>query len=432
MGAFDRFEVPGATRHDWILDGVLTGVFALSALPYLGYMSGGVAEALAWVLANLLMVAPLVLRRHYPLLMLAGATLAGLVQVLVSPYPMLSIAVVPVIAYSVARWVSGRISRSVVYVGLFGAILGPTRWLFVTESMASSDVPGRLVAWVLAALVCIGLVVTPYAIGRRVRETALAREANVAAAAERYQMLITEREQRARMAEAQTRATIARELHDIVAHSLSVMIVQAEGGRALAAKKPEAALQALDTIADTGREALAEARRIVSVLRDGPEAQGPAEYAPTPGLDDIPDLVRRTSDRAELVVLGDPPRVSQTLGLTAYRIVQEALTNFLKHAGPAAHARVTLRYSPSLVNLEVVDDGRGTAVHNDGQGNGLRGMHERVGAMGGRLVAQPHPGGGFLVQAMLPVHLPGQSPVQPAPSAPPHVATMPPERWPAA
>jgi DNA-binding NarL/FixJ family response regulator len=125
---------------------------------------------------------------------------------------------------------------------------------------------------------------------------------------------------------------IARELHDIVAHSLSVMIVQAEGGRAAATRKPEVAAEALDTIAETGREALHEMRRIVGVLRAGPNEE-PASYAPAPTLEEIPDMVARTSDRITLVVQGNPQPVSQALALTAYRVTQEALTNFLKHAG---------------------------------------------------------------------------------------------------
>jgi signal transduction histidine kinase len=222
----------------------------------------------------------------------------------------------------------------------------------------------------------------------------------VANAEERYRSLITEREQQARLAESRARTQIARELHDIVAHSLSVMIVQAEGGRALAAKKPEAATQALTTIADTGREALVEMRRILGVLRDDP---GDADFTPAPRLEDIPDLVHRASDRFQLTVNGQPPRVSAALELTVYRVVQEALTNVLKHAGADARASVTLTYAPREIIVDVLDNGSPTGEQTTEPGHGLRGMTERVTSMGGRMVARPRPSGGFQVTVVLPL-----------------------------
>jgi signal transduction histidine kinase len=326
-------------------------------------------------------------------------SLAALLQLIASPLPLPSLVAIPIVAYSVARWIPGRAARIVVVIGSVGAILGPWRW--VVPDLAHLNL--RQIVWfALAWFVCMGLVVTPYAIGRRAQEESTAHEHLVANAEERYRSMATEREQQARLAESRARTQIARELHDIVAHSLSVMIVQAEGGRALAAKKPEAATQALTTIADTGREALVEMRRILGVLREEPN-RGDTDFAPAPRLADIPDLVQRTGDRFTLTVNGQPPKIPAALELTVYRVVQEALTNVLKHAGPQARATVTLTYSPREIIIDVLDNGSPSGDQPSQHGHGLRGMHERVTSMGGRMVARPRPSGGFQVTVVLPL-----------------------------
>ncbi|MFZ1282730.1 MAG: sensor histidine kinase [Propionicimonas sp.] len=387
---------PGASRHDWAFDGALaTSLALLTVPPYWGS-----AQSTWAMVSSLLLVAPLVLRRHSPLLMLALVSLGALLQLVVSELPLPSLVAIPVVSYSMARWVAGPAARAVVVIGSAGAVLGPLRWVIDDLSHVSL----RQGVWfVLAWFVCMGLVVTPYAIGRRVREETDAHEHLVATAEERYRALITEREQLARLAESRARTQIARELHDIVAHSLSVMIVQAEGGRALAAKKPEAATQALTTIADTGREALMEMRRILGVLRAEPGQADQADFTPAPRLTDIPELVGRTSDRFRLTVNGQPPRVSPALELTVYRVVQEALTNVLKHAGADARASVTLTYSTREIIVDVLDNGTGLPGATSDPGHGLRGMNERVTSMGGRLVARPRPSGGFQVTVVLPL-----------------------------
>jgi signal transduction histidine kinase len=393
---------PGATRHDWVLDGMLAlAMLMVTVLPYAPYSAWNSIPRPLLLATLTLMVLPLVLRRHSPLLMLAGCTLAGIVQVVVVNTFTATLVVLPIVAYSVARWVPGPLARSVVVIGGLGSMIGPLRWATAAEGFGISA--RVIVLFVLAGFVCLGLIVTPYAIGRRVRESTVAHADRIAAAEERYQLLLAEREQQARLAESRARATIARELHDIVAHSLSVMIVQAEGGRALATKRPDAAVAALDTIADTGREALSEMRRIVGVLRSEPERRG-ADWEPAPSLADIPELVHRASDRATFVVHGEPPRVSPALELTIYRVVQEALTNFLKHAGPTATAVVTIAYGVSDIMVEIVDNGPGPDQVTTVPGHGLRGMAERVTSMDGRLEAHPLALGGFVVRAVLPVH----------------------------
>ena len=390
----DLLFPPGATRHDWAIDAAMATGLALLTIPT-SLTTGSVSTSA--LISSFLLVLPLVLRRHSPLITMALVSLGAFLQFLVSPLPLPSLVAIPIVAYSVARWVPGHTARSVVAIGAIGAVLGPWRWVNPDFGHLSL----RELVWLsLAWFVCMGLVVTPYAIGRRAREESTAHARLVASAEERYRALITEREQQARLAESRARTQIARELHDIVAHSLSVMIVQAEGGRALATKKPEAATQALTTIADTGREALVEMRRILGVLRDEP---GEADFTPAPRLEDIPELVHRASDRFRLTVNGQPPRVSAALELTVYRVVQEALTNVLKHAGPNARASVTLTYAPREIIVDVLDNGSPTGDQPTEPGHGLRGMTERVTSMGGRMVARPRPSGGFQVTVVLPL-----------------------------
>lgn len=396
MSANETMFPEGATRRDWVADGILAATLgAIAIIPYRPHTDAEISYAVV-VALSLAMVLPLVLRRHAPLMMLAFSTAAGLLQLLLLAEPTPSLIAVPIVAYSVARWVPGHASRTVVVIGVFASILGPMRWYGGSSGNPSVDI--------LSWGACMGAVLTPYAVGRRTRELAEARSNDMRMAEERYHLLLAERDQQARLAEASTRSMIARELHDIVAHSLSVMIVQAEGGRAVASRKPEAATEALDTIANTGREALHDLRRIVGVLRGGTGADERPTYAPAPTLDDIPDLVARTSDRITLRIVGERHSVAPALALTVYRVVQEALTNFLKHAGSDAHARVTLTYSPRMISVDILDDGSGIEDPTEGGGNGLRGMYERVTSMGGTLRAGPRPDGpGFHVAASVPI-----------------------------
>ena len=214
-------------------------------------------------------------------------------------------------------------------------------------------------------------------------------------------MLAAERDQQATIAAAAERARIARELHDVVAHSLSVVIAQADGGRYAADQDPSAATAALHTIAATAREAQAEMRRALGILSEQPGAP----LQPQPGLDDLASLVARTREAGLAVELDeDGPRrpLAPGAGVTLYRVAQEALTNVLKHAGPGAKASVALRWEPDQVTLVVRDDGRGAAAADDGRGRGLVGMRERVEPRGGSLSAGPHPDGGFEVRAAIP------------------------------
>ena len=206
-------------------------------------------------------------------------------------------------------------------------------------------------------------------------------------------------QRQAEQAAAAERARIARELHDIVAHHLSVIVLQAAGARA----SGKAAGSALEKIENSGRQALAETRRLLGVLRDTDEETG---LAPQPGiseLDTLADSVRAAGLPVNLVIDGDPAAVPAAVDVSVYRIVQEALTNVLKHAGPA-RADVTIDCADEAVTIEVTDDGtREPGNRTPVGGHGLAGMRERVAIFGGELHAGPRPGGGFAVQARLPL-----------------------------
>jgi signal transduction histidine kinase len=381
----------------WTGDLALTGLVLLLAAFFpllIGFRYLGSPISLQFAVA-VLMITPLALRSHHPQLMLALTTLGGIGHLFVANGPLPCLVVVPLVVYAVAREVDARISRSAVVVGLTAAVIGPLEWYWLNH--------WDINFLVVVILVCAGMVLTPYVIGRRLQESEKAKDAAEQAEADRVQTLLAEREQRARMAEIGARQQIARELHDIVAHSLSVMIVQAEGGRALAAKKPERAAEVLETIAGTGREALTEMRRLVGVLRQSPEQPAGPAYAPMPGFADIADMVQRTGERVRLERIGAVPECGAATQLTVYRIIQEALTNFLKHAGAAATAVVRLHFHADRIEVEVVDDGLGAASRSDGLGHGLKGMRERVSAMGGTVAAGPLPERGFRVTAMVPV-----------------------------
>ncbi|MDR1800081.1 MAG: sensor histidine kinase [Bifidobacteriaceae bacterium] len=210
----------------------------------------------------------------------------------------------------------------------------------------------------------------------------------------------------AEMAVAAERTRISREMHDIVAHSLSVIIAQADGGRYAAAQDPDAATRALASISETGRAALADMRGIIRVLREGPPEADPSRLEPAPHAKDLDDLiasVRQAGLDASLVRLGTPRELPPGVGLTLHRIVQEALTNAIKHAGPGVRVTVMEQWGDNAITLTVADDGRGAAAEGDGQGQGLIGMRERTEMLGGVYAAGPNPTGGFQVRATVPL-----------------------------
>lgn len=220
---------------------------------------------------------------------------------------------------------------------------------------------------------------------------------------ERAERLERERDAQAQVAAAAERARIAREMHDVIAHSVSVMVVQADGAAYMVDLDPERARRAMQTIGEIGRQALAEMRRMLGVLR---EEGGGGSYAPQPGVEQLTELVaqiRSAGLPVDLTIEGVPAELPAALQLAIYRIVQEALTNTRKHGGPLATAQVRLRYGDTAVEIRIRDDGRGAEAVTDGRGHGLVGMTERAALYGGSVRSGPRPEGGYEVLARLPV-----------------------------
>ncbi|MHB8233298.1 MAG: sensor histidine kinase [Solirubrobacteraceae bacterium] len=242
--------------------------------------------------------------------------------------------------------------------------------------------------------------VLPLAVGRALAS----RRALIAELRERARRLEAEREETAQEAVTEERTRIARELHDIVAHCVSVMVIQTGAARSVARNDRAAAREALGAVESSGREALAEMRRMVGVLHKGDVEL--ADTAP-PGLSQLAALATRARAAGlpvEVHVEGQPRELPTGLDLAAYRVIQEALTNAIKHAG-GARARVVVQYAPSMLELEVSDDGVGPAplAQESGSGHGLIGMRERLRLYGGELRSGRRRGGGFAVSASIPL-----------------------------
>jgi signal transduction histidine kinase len=361
-------------RHPRLVDWALF-LFALVAT--VGTAAGhnvrwaGIAVAIA---ASL----PLLVRRSHPLPTLA-ATVAFTAVILAAwgsytPLP------VGIALFTVADLCDRRRSLEAAVVTL--AVLAVplvARGGWSAGARFASELVGFGVAWL---------------IGDSVRSRRLSTEA----LQERAERLERERETEAARAVAEEQARIGREVHDVVAHTLSVIVIQAAAARDVLASRPERASEALANIEAAGREALAELRGLLGGTR------GEAPFAPQPGLGRLDELVEHVRDAAlevTVTVEGQPRALPAALDLSAYRVIQEALTNTLKHA-QASRAEVRVSYRPDGLEVEVHDNGHG-AGGPDGDGRGLIGMRERVSTFGGSLAAGPDPAGGFTVAARFPL-----------------------------
>ncbi|MGW3088171.1 sensor histidine kinase [Streptomyces sp. NPDC001108] len=340
------------------------------------------------------------LRRRAPEKMLLLAIAMGVAQLVTGVKPGVMNFAMLVIVFTVATVGQRWASRLALACSLAAASLSKMRW------------PGEVppVNWAEEVFIVVVLTV-PFVLAWVLGDSMRTRRAYFRQLEERAARLEREREAQSKVAVAAERARIARELHDVVAHNVSVMVVQADGAAYVMDAAPDQAKQALETISSTGRQALAEMRRLLGVLRTG-DAQESGEYVPQPDVEQIQELieqVRRTGLAVDFKVEGTPRPLPSGVELTAYRIVQEALTNTRKHGGPDAGASVRLLYFDDGLGLLVEDDGRG-AAHElyedggaDGAGHGMIGMRERVGMVGGTLDAGPRPGGGFRISALLPL-----------------------------
>lgn len=371
------------------IDRSIAAVITLLCTPITLASDAGIAG----VIVSLGMTVPLAWRRTRVVASgFAVAAFAVLHVILIPDQMLLSVISVPIALYALAayapRWASGW----GLTVAVLGAVAAGLRYFRGEYNNWQST------TFVTASLIVFIIAVWAFGDLRRVRNQELE------GLTERARLLELERAQEAEIAAINERTRIAREMHDIVAHSLTVVIAQADGGRYSAAADPEAAVTALETISQTGRQALTDMRALLSVLRE----DTPREYSSTPGVSDIDTLieeVRKGGLAVQLATDGERRVLSTGAELTAYRIVQESLTNVLKHAGPAASVEVTERWTDTALELTVVDDGRGASgalVAPSAGGQGVLGMRERAELYGGSFEAGPAPGGGYRVHTALP------------------------------
>ena len=366
------------------------GAFLFLVVPMVALGLPDWAAVFGW---STLMVVSLAFRRINPLLAVVVCAVAGTGMVIQVTTPVPAMLTVLVVIFSAARHLSLTAGLVVIPLGIAASIIGPLSWL--------SRIPEgqRFLAGGLLSLLCLSAMVNAYLLGRRITVQGHVAKLDETLAEERFLAGERSTQDATELADGRARAEVARELHDVVAHSLSVIVVQAEGAKALATKKPEAAIEALDVIARTGRSSIEEMRRIVSLLR----GESDADFGPSPSLPQIPEMVAKAGPRITLEMPEELPPVPESLGLTVFRVVQESVTNFLKHAGPTAQAIATITCEPEAIDIRVTDDGVGVQASTEGRGAGVRGMRERVAAMGGTFKAGPRTGGGYEVRVRLPL-----------------------------
>ncbi|MEV6299645.1 sensor histidine kinase [Actinoplanes sp. NPDC051861] len=374
-----------AGRHPRIVDAGIAGALAVFCGIVLTGRTGATvdpATPLDWV-AIVVVSAPLIWRRRAPVVVFLVTTALFWFAAAVGAQSPASFLVSLTTVHAVARYRPAR-------------FVWPAVLLSVVPAMANRPSDGP--AW--GAFFAVSAVtVTAALIGVNQRT----RAAYLWNLEDRAQRLEQERDQRARLAVAEERARIAREMHDVVAHHLAVMVALSDGAAATAEGAPQRAAGVMTQVSATGRQALSEMRRVVGLLRTASSGE---LRAPSPGLPDIDGLVERVREagvRVSVIRDGVPGDWGPAAGLTIYRIVQEALTNTLKHAGPRASAEVTLRYGPEGAEVTVVDDGAGRHAREPerAERHGLAGMVERVSAYAGKVDAGPRTGPGWRVHARL-------------------------------
>ncbi len=379
-------------RHSKLVDALTVSPLALLSLATVEAFtrSGSVGArdvgAPGLLLLSAALIVPLTWRRDHPREVFAVVAAVSFVQWLLDVIVLPANIAVLVAVYGVASRCTLRWALAAGAVAEFGLLLAMLRWS-----------PDAGQAWPSSSAFIVAVWIAGIYANTRRRY--------VESLVERAERAERERDQQARIAAAAERARIARELHDVVAHNVSVMVVQADGAGYALDGDPEQARRAMQAISATGRQALAEMRRLVGVLRQ--DAGSPAEeYAPQPGVAQLGDLIRQVRDSGlptEFTVSGTARTLPEGEQLAVYRIVQEALTNALKHGGPGTRAWVEMTYGRGELELRISDDGRGAAAPRLVGGHGLIGMRERAAMYGGSVEAAPRTGGGFRVVARIPI-----------------------------
>jgi signal transduction histidine kinase len=375
---------------DWALTGLLMAGIALEVQrPPAGVDVHGGRAALT--LGAVLLVLPLAWRRRAPIGVLAAMLgwFACMVLVVITENagsPLTAVIALGIAFYTVGAQTTGRRSLAGFACGLAGVIA-----IDAGSGGVFQDVGVRPGVWLVMAVAWL--------VGREVRRRRIEMQKLRESAVE----LEHEREERLRIAAAEERSRIARELHDVVAHSVSVMVVQSQAAQRVLEDDLDATRDVLRSIETTGRQALTELRRLLGLLR---EFDGGPALEPQPSLQYLDELLAQIRDAGlavDLKVEGTPTALPQGVDLSAYRIVQEGLTNTLKHAG-ADTVSVLVRYAPTELQIEISDDGRSDPQPGaNGDGHGLVGMRERVALYGGELRAGRGDNGGYVVRARLPL-----------------------------
>lgn len=379
----------------------ITGlIYTIFCMPVTIGLAGAmnVSAVLSIFAITLLQSAPLMVRRRFPWAVTLVVALGHLLQLGFAGLMLPSQLSVPIMVYTMAVYGRRWQSFCTLALGLLGAILAT-----VSIFTPSQYDPGQSPTFsgdMIISFVGLALVIT---LSWTAGDLARTRRLAMKSLKEHAERLENERIMERALAASDERNHIAREMHDIVAHSLSVIITQANGARYAAVKDPQIAIDTLKTVSDTGRASLKEMRRLLGVLRKDEELQN----RPLPALNDIADLVELAKNSGLQVKLetNGSPRKELPAGaeLTAYRCVQESLTNVLKHAGTNVVAEVLLTWTYRGLDLRVVDDGRGAgAIKLEGAGQGLLGMRERVALYDGTCTSGPQPSGGFAVAVFIP------------------------------
>jgi len=388
-------------RHPLLTDTILTSALVGLAILSL-FSSWELGQKVSFPMAvflTVMLIIPLILRRYFPLAVLIFMMVVEIYYrfLLIPEFRYTAYALLFAVASAAAfgsrqwrTWVIGAfILIEMIAIMLLAIVYPESGWA-----------QGTPLAQLLRYLLNLFLFGTAWWVGELFRSRR-EREADLK---ERSEQLEIEREENARRAVLDERVRIARELHDVVAHHVSVMGIQAGAARKVLDKQPDKANEALSTIEVSSRQAISELHRLLGFLRPNNQVEGVSPQPSLKYLDTLVKEIRNSGLPVEIRIIGKEQTIPESIDLSAYRIIQEALTNIVKHAGPAK-ATVTLKYLPDMLELDISDNGKGKTTNSEKKpgGRGIIGMKERASLHGGKLETGNMPGGGFFVRAKLPL-----------------------------